>query len=66
MRRVRIIYLFSEGKLISIQKIKRELGTWWSLRHPNVLPCMGYVEAECLGEYGAIVSPVSAISFEYS
>jgi hypothetical protein len=26
---------------------------------------MGYIEAEGLGEYGAIVSPVSASSFEY-
>lgn len=39
------------------RKIRREMETWWTLRHPNILSCMGFVETEGLGEYGAMVSP---------
>jgi hypothetical protein len=43
------------------QKFQRELQTWWKLRHPNILPLLGYIHEDDVNEiYQALVSPVSS------
>ncbi|PVG01091.1 kinase-like protein [Serendipita vermifera] len=40
------------------RKFQRELRTWWKLRHPNILPLLGYIhEDESNDIYRALVSP---------
>jgi len=41
------------------KKSRREINTWWKLHHPNIVPCLGFVEVESFSEFRAMVSPVS-------
>ncbi|PVF91010.1 kinase-like protein, partial [Serendipita vermifera] len=39
-------------------KFHRELQTWWRLRHPNILPLLGYIHEDDTNEiYRALISP---------
>ena len=49
---------------INVQKRKRELDTWWELRHPSILPLLGFIEdIEPMGPLGAMVSPVRTFGY---
>ncbi|PVG01086.1 kinase-like protein [Serendipita vermifera] len=38
--------------------VRRELQTWWKLRHPNILPLLGYIHEDDANElYRALVFP---------
>ena len=41
-----------------IQRIQREVGTWWCFDHEYVLPLLGLTWDEEFGTFPAIISPV--------
>jgi hypothetical protein len=47
----------TEGMQMKIQHL---VTTLCPLSHPNVLPCYGYAKTKGFGDYGAIISAVSA------
>ncbi|PVG01099.1 kinase-like protein [Serendipita vermifera] len=49
---------FINTKHTTERKFQRELQTWWKLRHPNILPLVGYIhEDENIDIYQALISP---------
>ncbi|PVG01085.1 kinase-like protein [Serendipita vermifera] len=43
---------------VTERKFHRELQTWWKLRHPNILPLLGYIHEDDTNDiYRALVSP---------
>ncbi|PVG01088.1 kinase-like protein [Serendipita vermifera] len=43
---------------VTERKFRRELQTWWRLRHANILPLLGYIHEDDTNEiYRALVSP---------
>ena len=51
--------IFEPRRLTTLQKIQSHVDMLWQLRHRNVLTCYGYAGTKGIGDYGAIVYPVS-------
>ncbi|PVF94258.1 kinase-like protein [Serendipita vermifera] len=46
------------SKRVTNRKFQRELQTWWKLRHPNILPLLGYIDEDSsIDAYSALISP---------
>jgi len=41
-----------------IQRLRREIGIWWCLKHENILPLLGTAYSDRFGDLPAMVSPV--------